>query len=138
QAGQKETAATYMAAEGVCEAHSGNDTAAKERARAALAIAKNRDVEYAAAFVFALAGDLPESQRLAADLQKRFPEDTPVQFEYLPTLQAFPALAHHAPLEAVEALQRAIPYDLAMPGTVFYGRFGGLYTAYIRGEAYRA
>ena len=28
-----------------------------------------------------------ESQRLAADLEKRFPEDTPVQFEYLPTLQ---------------------------------------------------
>ena len=81
---------------------------------------------------------LPESQRLAADLEKRFPEDTPVQFEYLPTLHALSALAHRAPLDAVERLQRAVPYDFAMPGTAFFAKFGGLYPAYIRGEAYLA
>jgi hypothetical protein len=58
-----------------------------------------------------------------------------VQFEYLPTLQALSALAHRAPSDAVDRLQRAVPYDLAMPGTLFYGMFGGLYTAYTRGEA---
>lgn len=31
-----------------------------------------------------------------------------------------------------------MPYDLALPGTAFYGRFGSLYPAYIRGEAYLA
>src|SRR5262249_16781265 len=128
----------YAAAETVCEAHFGNQTAAKNRARAALELAKGRDVVYAAAFSLALSGDLPESQRLAADLDKRFPEDTPVQFEYLPILRALSALAHRAPSEAIEALQRAVPYDLAMPGTTFYGRFGGLYTAYTRGQAYLA
>jgi tetratricopeptide (TPR) repeat protein len=138
QAGTRETAALYGAAQAVCEAHFGNGAAAKERARAALELAKGRDVEYAAAFALALAGDLPESQRLAADLEKRFPEDTPVQFEYLPTLHALSALAQRAPLDAVERLQRAVPYDLAMPGTAFHGRFGGLYTAYVRGEAYLA
>jgi len=95
-------------------------------------------VEYAAAFALALSGDISESQRLAADLEKRFPEDTPVQFEYLPTLHALSALAHRAPSDAVERLQRAVPYDFAMPGTVFVARFGGLYPAYIRGEAYVA
>ena len=81
---------------------------------------------------------LPESQRLAADLEKRFPEDTPVQFEYLPTLRALSALAHQAPLDAIERLQTALPYDFAMPGTAFFAKFGGLYPAYVRGQAYLA
>jgi tetratricopeptide (TPR) repeat protein len=138
QAGRRENTAIYEAAEAVCEAHSGNRAAAKERARAALEFAKGRDVEYAAAFALALSGESSESQRLAADLEKRFPEDTPVQFEYLPTLHALSALAHQAPADAVERLQRAVPYDFAMPGTAFFGKFGGLYPAYIRGEAYLA
>jgi hypothetical protein len=138
QAGQKETAAIYTAAEAVCEGHSGNGAAANERATAALALAKDRDVEYAAAFALALEGDLPDSKRLAADLQKRLPEYTPVHFEYLPTLQALAALAHGAPLEAVQRLQLAIPYDFAMPGTAFFAHFGGLYPAYVRGQAYLA
>jgi tetratricopeptide (TPR) repeat protein len=61
-----------------------------------------------------------------------------VLFEYLPTLHALSALARRAPSDAIERLQRAVPYDFAMPGTVFYARFGGLYTAYVRGEAYLA
>ena len=138
QAGRRENTAIYEAAEAVCEAHAGNRAAAKERARAALELAKGRDVEYAAAFAMALFGVSAESERVAADLEKRFPEDTPVQFEYLPTLHALSALAHQAPLDAVERLQRAVPYDFAMPGTAFFGKFGGLYPAYIRGEAYLA
>jgi hypothetical protein len=102
-AGDPETASIYAAAETVCEAHFGNQVAAKNRARAALEPAKGRDVVYAAAFSLALSGDVPESQRLAADLDKRFPEDTPVQFEYLPILRALSALDHRAPLEAVAA-----------------------------------
>ena len=138
QPGKRETAAIYQAAEALCEAHFGNGAAAKKGARAALELAKGRDVEYAAAFALALSGDLPESQRLAADLEKRFPEDTPVQFEYLPTLHALSELAHRAPSAAVARLQRARPYDTAMPGTVFFAKFGGLYPAYVRGEAYLA
>ncbi len=37
-----------------------------------------------------------------------------------------------------ERLQRAVPYDYAMPGTAFFAKFGGLYPAYVRGEAYLA
>ena len=128
----------YEAAEAVCEAHFGNWSAAKEHARIAVKVAKGRDVVYAAAFALQLSGEPLESQKLAADLEKRFPEDTPVQFEYLPTLRALSSLAHGAPLEAVEQLQRAVPYDLAMPGTAFFAKFGGLYPAYVRGQAYLA
>ena len=136
QAGLLESAAKFESAEAVCEAHFGNTAAAKVRARAALQLTKDRDVEYAAAFALALSGDSSESQRLAGDLEKRFPEDTPVQFEYLPTLRALSALAHRAPLDAIERLQRALPYDFALPGTAFFAKFGGLYPAYVRGQAY--
>jgi hypothetical protein len=89
------------------------------------------------AFALALSGDSAGSQTLAADLEKRFPEDTPVEFEYLPTLHALSALARRAPSDAVERLERAGPYDFALP-TAFFAVFGGLYPAYIRGEAYLA
>ena len=138
QTGSGETAAIYQAAAAVCEAHFGNSAAAKERAQAALKLARGRDVEYAAAYALALSGDASESQRLAAGLAKRFPEDTAVQFEYLPTLSALSALAHGAPPDAIARLQKAVPYDFAVPGTAFFGfrMFGGLYPVYVRGQAY--
>ena len=138
QAGNRERVAIYQCAEAVCEANFGNPDAARRRARAALELAKGRDVEYAAAFALSLSGDSAESQRLAADLQNRFPEDTTVQFGYLPTLHALSALAHRAPSDALDRLQVALPYDFALPGTDFFARFGGLYTVYVRGAAFLA
>jgi len=138
QDGDRETAAIYKSAESVCEAQFGNAAEAKRDAAAALELAKGRDVEYSAAFALELSGESSASQRLAVDLEKRFPEDTPVQFEYLPTLRALSALTHRAPSDAVEYLERARPYDLALPGTAFFAKFGGLYPAYIRGESYLA
>jgi eukaryotic-like serine/threonine-protein kinase len=138
QAGNRESAGIYEAAAAVCEAHFGNATEAKRRAAAALALAKGRDVEYSAAFALALSGESSESQRLALDLEKRFPEDTPVQFEYLPTLRALASLAQKAPSDAIGQLEQARPYDLALPGTAFFAKFGGLYTAYVRGQSYLA
>ena len=67
--------------------------AATERARAALDLGRGRDVEYAAGFALAQSGDSSGAQALAEDLAERFPEDTPVQFEYLPTLRALGALS---------------------------------------------
>jgi tetratricopeptide (TPR) repeat protein len=136
QNGDREKAAIYHAAAAVCEAQFGNAAAASERAGAALELGKGRDVMYAAAFALALSGDHSRSQTLADDLAAQFPEDTPVQFEYLPTLRALFALSRKAPLEAIERLKTAIPYDLAMPGTAFFAKFGGLYPVYVRGLAY--
>ena len=82
--------------------------------------------------------DSSGAQTLADDLGKRFPEDTPVQFEYLPTLGALLALARNEPRKAIELLQPALAYDFATPGTAFAANFGGLYPAYVRGEAYLA
>jgi serine/threonine protein kinase/tetratricopeptide (TPR) repeat protein len=136
QTGQSEKAAIYYAAQAVCEAHSGISERAVECAHAAVGLAKGRDVRYAAAFAFALSGEISTSQGLTEDLAKRFPEDTPVQFEYLPVLRALFALHHESPAEAIDRLQTALPYDFAMPGTAFFAKFGGLYPAYVRGLAY--
>ena len=138
QDGRRENAAIYEAAAAVCEAYLGNAAEARTRARSALDLAKGRDVEYAAAFALASTGVTAGAERLAEDLAKRFPEDTPVQFEYLPTLRALFALQKKAPSDAIEHLKTALPYDFALPGTAFFAKFGGLYPAYVRGEAYLA
>jgi len=138
QAGHRERAATYRAGKAVWEAFFGNALAAKQSAVAALELSKGRDVEYGAAFALALAGDFPRSKALAHDLETRFPEDTSVQFSYLPALRGLFALNRHEPQKAVELLQVAAPYDFAVPAIDFNAFFGGLYPAYVRGEAYLA
>src|SRR5262249_32967902 len=65
-------------------------------------------------------------------------EDTSVQFMYLPTLRALFSLSAHDPAAAIQALQIASRYDLALGGVGFIGRFGGLYPIYVRGVAYLA
>ena len=138
QAGQREKAATYQAAEAVWQAFFGDAPAARRSATAALELSNGRDVEYAAGFALALAGDLPRAQSLADDLERRFPEDTSVQFNYLPALRALFALNHSEPAKAIELLQVAVPYELAVPAVDFNAFFGGLYPVYVRGLAYLA
>jgi hypothetical protein len=73
-------------------------------------------VDYAAAFALALAGDLAQSRALAQVLAREFPEDTSVQFMYLPTLRALFSLNTPTPdaAAAIQAVQTASRYDLAL------------------------
>jgi tetratricopeptide (TPR) repeat protein len=103
---------------------------------AALAISKGRDVEYAAGLALALSRDASRSQPLADDLEKRFPEDTFVQFTYVPVLRALAALEHGKPADSVDRLQIALRYELAGNGLNFSHLYlGGLHSAYVRGDA---
>ena len=72
-------------------------------------------MDYAAAFALALAGDLPQSRALAEVLAREFPEDTSVQFMYLPTLRALFSLNAPTPdaAAAIQTLQTSSRYDLA-------------------------
>jgi tetratricopeptide (TPR) repeat protein len=74
---------------------------------------------------------------LADDLGKRFPEDTVVQFNYLPTLRAKLELLHANPQEALIILGAASPYELGLPALDYYN-WPNLYPVYVRGEAYLA
>ncbi len=138
QAGQPERAAIYETGAAVWEALYGNTSAARQGATAALELSQGRDVEYGAALALALSGDSARPQALANDLEKRFPEDTSVQFSYLPTLRALFVFGQGKPSGAAELLQAALPYELAQTGIGFFASFGNLYPAYVRGEAYLA
>ena len=131
----------FEAATAVWEAFYGNAAAARQSATRALELGRGgREVDYAAAFALALAGDLPQSRALAEVLAREFPEDTSVQFMYLPTLRALFSLNTPTPdaAAALQALQTASRYDLALGRVGFVGRFGGLYPIYVRGLAYLA
>ncbi|MEO7142844.1 MAG: hypothetical protein ABI165_05005, partial [Bryobacteraceae bacterium] len=138
-AGQQERAASYESAPAVWEAFFGNAPAARRSAEEALKLSKSRDVEYAAAFALALVGDSARAQSYADDLDRRYPEDTSVQFNYLPALRARLALNHGEPSRAIELLQAAVPNELCITAIAFNGLFlGAFYPVYVRGEAYLA
>ena len=135
RADEKETAADYLAEAAVREALVGNMSLARQQAQAALALSTGRDVEAVLAIALGLAGDAAQAARMAADLAKRFPEDTIVQFNYLPTTHAATALQGGSATKAIEALVPVAPYELGSAAPSF--NFA-LYPVYLRGEAYVA
>jgi eukaryotic-like serine/threonine-protein kinase len=91
KAGHKEAEALFQVNAALREALVGNFEPAKQDARAALALSNGRDVVALAAISLKLAGDTSDEIRLVAELEKRFPEDTLVQFTYLPALRELKA-----------------------------------------------
>jgi DNA-binding winged helix-turn-helix (wHTH) protein/tetratricopeptide (TPR) repeat protein len=138
QSGQQERAALWRAGDAVREAFFGNLPEAKKSATAALEQSKDRAVEYGSALALAMSGDSLRSETLANDLGIRFPEDTAVQFSYLPVIRARLALNRGDALKAIELLQTAIPHELGVPLSAISGLFGALNPIYMRGEAYLA
>jgi eukaryotic-like serine/threonine-protein kinase len=135
RAEEKEEAATYEANVALREGLFGTTGEAQQQAAAALGLSTGRDVQYQAALALASAQDATRAQPLADDLGKRLPEDTIVQFNYLPATRAQIDLIHNDFARAVEALQPAAPYELGSPHGVI---LLALYPVYVRGEAYLA
>ncbi|HLJ78600.1 MAG TPA: winged helix-turn-helix domain-containing protein [Acidobacteriaceae bacterium] len=138
RSGHGESAALYAAGEALWEGFFGNPDEARRAASGALRMSNDRGVEYGAGLALALAGDSARARQIAADLERRFPEDTSVQFSYLPVLRAQLSLNEGEPAKAVEALSKAQPYELGMPRTAIHANFGALYPVYLRGLAYLA
>jgi eukaryotic-like serine/threonine-protein kinase len=138
QAGERERAAQFKAAEGVWNGFFGNAAEARRAASEALELSKARDIEFGAAVAFALASDSARAQALANDLEKRLPADTGVRFNYLPAIRALVALNDGKPAKAIELLQSAAPYELGATRSNIHAGFGALYPVYARGLAYLA
>jgi len=132
----KEPAGSCEAEAAVREGLFGNAIEAGQRARTALALSAGREMQYGAALALALAGDVNRASVLADDLDKRFPEDTYVQFNYLPTTRAQLALIQKDYSSAIDRLQTSVPYELGTQGN--FGFTGALYAVYVRGQAYLA
>jgi ATP/maltotriose-dependent transcriptional regulator MalT len=135
RAQEKETASEYEGHNALREALVGDMTPAKEDAQAAIAEVKGKNGEGFSAIAFALAGDSANAARLADDLAKRFPQDTIIQSEYLPMVQAALALNRGDSASALQTLAVAAPYELGHTNDDFTF---ALYPVYLRGEAYLA
>jgi serine/threonine protein kinase len=138
---EKETAAGFEVNAAVREALFGNSREARERAHAALALSTGRDIQNGAALALALLGDAARAQALADGLAKSFPDDTLVQFNYLPTIHAQLALIRNDPVKssatgsakAIATLHAAAPYELGSGNGIVAAV---LYPVFVRGEAY--
>jgi eukaryotic-like serine/threonine-protein kinase len=128
RAGEKETAAGYELDEAQREAEFGNDTEARRSAETALSLARDRDTEYGAAVALALSGAADRAQSLANKIDKEFPDDTVVQYLYLPTIRGAIAVRQKDPGRSLEVLEAARPYET--------GLAVGLLPVYVRGLAY--
>jgi tetratricopeptide (TPR) repeat protein len=129
----KKEAAWHETKAATREALFGNAAEARRQAAAALVLSTGRDVQYGGALALALTGETGRAKTLADDLGKRFPEDTLVQFNFLPTLHAQIALTGTDVSKAIEALNAAGPYELGdMQGN------NPLFSIYVRGKAYLA
>ena len=138
QAGHREGAAQHEAGAAVREILFGNAPDARRIALSAQDLSNGRDAEYGIAVALALSGNSAQAQTLAEDLEKRFPEDTLVNFSYLPALRALLALHQQQPSKAVELLQSAAAFEVGNHSGSSVGFVGTFYPIYVRGLAYLA
>jgi eukaryotic-like serine/threonine-protein kinase len=139
QGGLLGRAAMFQGTGAVWNALFGNRVEAQRSAAAALSLFRSRDADYGPAFALALLGHSAQAHEIAAELERRYPQDTSVQFSYLPVLGALEALNQGDPAKALEITQAATSFDLAVPGTAYFtgaSFFGALYPVYVRGLAY--
>jgi tetratricopeptide (TPR) repeat protein len=137
RAGEKDAPALYSGTSGLREAWFGNTGEARRRAALALKLSTVRDLQYFAALAFAYARDDARAKALADDLDKSYPEDTIVQFNYLPTVRGRLALNRGDASAAIASLGVAVPYELG--GTrAIDPKWTAMFPVFVRGEAYLA
>jgi serine/threonine protein kinase/tetratricopeptide (TPR) repeat protein len=132
--GEKETAAIYVAEGALHQALFGNSAEARKQAAAALALSNGHDVQFMAAAALSFAGDSAKAESLADDLNKRYPQDSIVNFIYLPVIRAQIALNKHDSAKALALLRPDAVYDLGFTGSGAIST--ALYPPYVRGLAY--
>jgi len=136
---KKESAASYNAEAALAEALVGNSAQLKQFVKEALALADTKDTRAMSALALSLAGDAAQATKLADDLGKRYPKDTIIQSNYLPTIYAAAQLwnpgAKPDPQKSIQFLASAAPYERGVTaidnGICFYPIF-------VRGQAYLA
>jgi DNA-binding winged helix-turn-helix (wHTH) protein len=137
RAGEKDAPAIYSGTSGLREAWFGNTDEARRRATLALKLSTGRDLQYFAALALAYARDDARAKALADDLDKRFPKDTIVQFNYLPSVRGKLALNKGDTSGAIEILGVSAPYELGATRAIDLD-WTAMFPVYVRGEAYLA
>jgi predicted Zn-dependent protease len=135
--GEKDATAIYSGTSALREAWFGNTGEARRRATFALKLSTGRDLQYFAALAFAYARDDARAKALADDLDKSFPEDTIVQFNYLPSVRGKLALNKGDASGAIATLGASVPYELGATRAVELD-WTPMFPVFVRGEAYLA
>jgi DNA-binding winged helix-turn-helix (wHTH) protein/tetratricopeptide (TPR) repeat protein len=128
-----ETAAAWQVFAGLRESEFGNQTQARAETEAAMKLAANWKVEAVAALALARAGDTPAAEKLLTELDKTFRLDALVQSYWLATIRAAIELNRGNATKAVELLQGAARYELAVSSPT---ELATMYPVYVRGYAY--
>jgi eukaryotic-like serine/threonine-protein kinase len=136
-AGEKDAPALYSGTSALREAWFGNTGETRQRAALALKLSTGRDLQYLAALAFAYARDDARAKALADDLDKSYPDDTIVQFNYLPTVRGRLALNKGDASAAIASLGLAVPYELGGTRTIDF-KWTAMFPVFVRGEAYLA
>jgi len=135
--GEKDAPAVYSGTSSLREAWFGNTGEARRRATLALKLSSGRDLQYFAALAFAYTRDDARAKALADDLDKSFPEDTIVQFNYLPSVRGRLALNKGDASGAIASLAAAAPYELGATRAIGLN-WTAMFPVFVRGEAYLA
>ena len=130
--GDQESVASWLAAASIVEAEAGFVSQAAPKLAQARKMSTGKDVQVLAALGTARMGDLKQAQRLSAELDRKYPQDTFVQKYWLPVIRAALALRQGNGAQAVDDLEPATALELGNSSPLT------LYPAYIRGQAYMA
>ena len=133
RAGRKERAAGCEAQAALREALFGNGAEARRFAGNALRNSGGKDPLFLGGLALALVGDTDKAVQVAEGLKAGFPEDSIVQFNYLPTLYAQIALNDGDKSRALDFLKTALPYEVGLPGAGSYST--NMYPVYVRAQA---
>jgi DNA-binding winged helix-turn-helix (wHTH) protein len=113
------------------DAEAGKDEQARRAASKWAADDPDRNSKLVLALTLARSGGTAVASRLADEVSAERPEDTLVQYYFIPTIRAAIKVREHDGAAAVELLRGTAKYDLAFTGLYDY-----VYPAYIRGLAY--
>lgn len=125
--GFSQIASGYAAQAALMEALYGFRADALEQARRVVRTATAHEPRLRAATALALAGSVDDADAAVRRFRGLRPEDTLLQYAYLPVAEAAVALARRRYDVAIEQLRRAAPYE--------HGSVAALAPAYLRAEA---
>lgn len=122
----KEVVAEITAMAAGREAIFGNCKQAKEQSTKALAVVQNQFVRCVAADALGACGDFSETQAVTDEMLKRYPQDSLLNKNFLPLVQARAEMNRGNAARVIELLETTRPYEATFP----------FRSNYLRGEAY--
>jgi tetratricopeptide (TPR) repeat protein len=133
--GGDDLAVSYWAVLAVTEALAGNSPQAIDALKSVPVSLPDKETEGVLAIALAMTGDAAKAQRVADDLNKRFPNSTFLRVAVMPTIRASIALRAGKPSDALAALDGITSYELSAPQN---GALIPMLPVYVRGQAYLA